>query len=183
MPRAYGDVVVQSVELLLDAALENEVRREWTLLAEAGLPSQARHRGASNRPHATLAVADALTPEAEQGFLGLDLPADLDVRLGGWLLFGRRSFVLCRTVVPSTGLLALQHEVARLVGPGEHVRDNGRPDRWTPHVTLARHLTGAQVDAALGALAERPRDLAGTASGLRRWDGDERREWPVATGS
>ncbi len=175
--------MVQSVELLLDAALEDEVRREWTLLADVGLPSQARHRGASNRPHATLAVADALAPEAEQALLDLAPPDALEVRLGGWLLFGRRTFVLCRAVVPSAALLALQHEVAQLVASGEHVRENGLPDRWTPHVTLARHLSGAQVDAALAAMAERPRDLAGKASGLRRWDGDERREWPVATGS
>lgn len=175
--------MVQSVELLLAPALEDDVRREWALLAEAGLPSQARHRGASNRPHVTLAVADALSPAAEQQLLALASPAGTEVRLGGWLLFGRRAFVLCRTVVPSRPLLALQHAVAALVGDGEHVRDNGRADRWTPHVTLARHLAASQVAVALDALAERPRDLAGTASALRRWDGDERREWPVATGS
>ncbi len=47
-------------------------------------------------------------------------------------------------------------------------------------MTLARHLDAAQVALALDGLAGRPRELVGTLAGLRRWDGDERREWPVA---
>ncbi|MFK9307191.1 hypothetical protein ACJEJT_24100, partial [Escherichia coli] len=51
---------VVSLELVLDEAADAEIRREWTLLDEAGLPSQAQHTGASNRPHITLLVRTAL---------------------------------------------------------------------------------------------------------------------------
>jgi len=39
--------VAQSVELLLDEASDSLVRDQWARLAAAGLPSQARHLGAS----------------------------------------------------------------------------------------------------------------------------------------
>mgnify|MGYP000157915916 CR=1 FL=1 len=48
--------MVQSAELLLDSGLDTAVRREWAALSDAGLPSQNRHRGESNRPHITVSV-------------------------------------------------------------------------------------------------------------------------------
>jgi hypothetical protein len=51
---------VVSLELVLDARTDASVRREWALLKAAGPPSQARHTGASNRPHVTLLVRSAL---------------------------------------------------------------------------------------------------------------------------
>jgi hypothetical protein len=49
------------VELLLDEAAELAVREAWRRLADAGLPSQARHRSPTNSPHLTLAACPELT--------------------------------------------------------------------------------------------------------------------------
>ncbi|NUO89690.1 MAG: hypothetical protein HOQ18_02490 [Dermatophilaceae bacterium] len=45
-------------EGLLDPATDEQVRREWGLLAMAGPPSQASHRGESNAPHLTVRCWD-----------------------------------------------------------------------------------------------------------------------------
>jgi hypothetical protein len=50
--------VVQTVELLLDEALEAQVLAQWRALADAGLPSQALHTGPANRPHVTLTAQE-----------------------------------------------------------------------------------------------------------------------------
>jgi hypothetical protein len=46
--------MAHSIELLFDDATEAAVRRDWTALAQAGLPSQGQHRSPTNRPHVTL---------------------------------------------------------------------------------------------------------------------------------
>ena len=56
----------QSVEGIFDEATDAAVRRRWAVLAEAGLPSQASHRGQSNSPHLTLSVAERLPAAVEQ---------------------------------------------------------------------------------------------------------------------
>ncbi|MDF2443191.1 MAG: hypothetical protein JWR01_1394 [Subtercola sp.] len=62
---------MMSFELLLDPATDARFRAEWDTLLAAGLPSQARHTGASNAPHITLlaarAVDAALRTEAPGG--------------------------------------------------------------------------------------------------------------------
>ena len=45
-----------SIELVLAGAADQAVRDDWASLVRAGLPTQARHTGASNRPHLTLAL-------------------------------------------------------------------------------------------------------------------------------
>ncbi len=83
--------MLQSVEALLDPVLDASVREEWARLLEAGLPSQARHTGASNAPHVTLAVAERIGADADARLPGA-LPADLPtVRLGGLLVLPGRS--------------------------------------------------------------------------------------------
>ena len=57
--------MTQSVELLLDEGLDALVRSDWDALAVAGLPSQGRHRSASNRPHVTLAAMKAVDAALE----------------------------------------------------------------------------------------------------------------------
>ena len=81
--------MVQSVEILLDEAAEQVVRGQWVLLADAGLPSQARHTGTTNRPHITLAVARSLDQVQETAVAAAVsgcIPTPL--RLGGLLVFG-----------------------------------------------------------------------------------------------
>lgn len=162
------------MELLLDPATDAVVRAEWTVLADAGLPSQARHRGASNAPHVTLLARPTIDDSREPGLTGLTAVLPLPVRLGGLTVFGGRRLVLVRPVVLSRALLDLQTAVRELLGGG----DRFGPGEWTPHVTLARGMTADQVGGAVGLLAGR-REVDGEAVSCRRWDGDARREWPV----
>ena len=178
--------MVQSVELLLDDALDGAVRRQWDRLAAAGLPSQARHPGASNRPHVTLTVSTVPWSAAVEAALADAVIGSLPlaVRLGAPLVFapGPRC-VLARLVVPSPALLALH---ARIHAAAEPDRAPGgvphtAPGEWTPHVTLARGLPVARLGEAVAALGEAtPGHVPGApghAVGARRWDGDARREW------
>ncbi len=171
--------MVQSVEALLDADLDAAVRRQWRALADAGLPSQARHTGATNAPHVTLAVADALDDRVEAALPDAVSALPLPVLLGAPLVFGRGGRrVLVRLVVPSRALLALHAEVADVVAGSPGVPANVTPDRWTPHVTLACALPTAALPAALDAIAGvGPPDDAGSLTAARRWDGDAKRAW------
>jgi 2'-5' RNA ligase len=169
--------VVQSVELLVDAATDAAVRSQWARLAGAGLPSQARRPQASNRPHVTLSVATAIPAEVvdELGAALEGLPVPL--RLGGLVVFGgSRRRVLARLVVPSGPLLAVHASVSRRTACCPGLVDLTRPGRWTPHITLARGLDDPMVARALTALGKVP-DSDGEATSARRWDGDAKREW------
>ena len=171
--------MVQSVELLLDEASDALIRAEWGRLLDAGLPSQARHTGRSNRPHITLGVARAVAPQQETDLGELAWPTPLPLVLGSVLMFGRGPFVLARSVVPTVELLTFQTQVVDALGeqaePFVHQQGTGR---WTGHVTLARKLGGSHLDRALDALG--PLDpIEATAVAVRRWDGDTKVEWIV----
>ncbi|HEX2810439.1 MAG TPA: 2'-5' RNA ligase family protein [Kineosporiaceae bacterium] len=180
--------MVQSVELLLDDELDAAVRAQWQALADAGLPSQARHTGSSNRPHVTLAVTATTWPEPVEARLS-DAAASglpLRVRLGGLIVFGHGPrHVLARLIVPSSGLLALHAAICDVVADAPGGVAHTGPGEWTPHVTLARQLTVRQFPTALASLAgpaARPREPEGVAVAVRRWDGVARREWLIAGG-
>lgn len=165
------DGLVFSVELIPDAAIEAAVRSEWNRLIDAGLPSSGRNPSPSNRPHITLAVRDRLDANDVAAAAPV-LPLSLE--LGGVLLFGRRgSFVLARQVVPTEALLALHRRVAEWLGPPQPRYANTGPDRWSPHVTLARRLDSAQLAHALRVID--PAAVTGQAVGLRVWDASARR--------
>src|SRR5579875_2967912 len=144
--------MVQSVELLLDQDAEQRIRDEWATLADAGLPSLASHRGATNRPHCTVAVAPSGLEGALDGiravFRGWHLAErGLPVVVGPPVLFGghRGQWVLARLVVPARPLITLHSAVHRAIdagAPDAAVVDQTRPDAWTPHVTLARRMPG-----------------------------------------
>jgi 2'-5' RNA ligase len=168
--------VVQSVELVLDERGDAAVRAQWRRLAEAGLPSMAHHRSASNRPHVTLAalpaVDDAVEPDLRRTCHG-SLP--LTVVLGAPAVFGPDPYVLVRVVVATTALLDLHRRVAELVGTPAGT--NQSPGAWTPHVTLARRVPGHRLAQALEAAFSR--EVTVTLPAARRWDGDRRREWSL----
>jgi 2'-5' RNA ligase len=183
--------MVQSVELLLDDAADSEIRRQWQLLTDAGIPSLAgpgavehgsSRRGASqsHRPHITVTVARQIWPRIDQALDELTF-RPLPVRLGALVIFGARNPILVRLVVPSEQLLALQRRIFTIVAPCPGIPANLHPDEWTPHVTLARRVPQQQLGEAVHAVA-RDRDFPATVVGIRRWDGDQRREWPVARG-
>ena len=169
--------MVQSIELLPDAATESHIRGEWQRLMVAGLPSQGRHSGASNRPHITLGVAGRLTAEQEidvaAAVLGR-LPCPL--RLSGLLVFGSGPFVLTRAVVPTVELLEVQQRVARILPGQVGSFDQQSPGAWSPHITLGRRLDARQLAAALTTL-QTIDELVGHAVAARRWDGDRKVDW------
>jgi hypothetical protein len=159
---------MRSLELTFDEGTDAAIRTDWRLLASAGLPSLASHTSGSNRPHASIAVGPELAAGEElEAALGA-LP--LTLRFAGFVLFGPRrgSFVLARAVVVSRELLEL-HAAVHATQPG--ALDVTLPDAWTPHVTLARRLTAAQLAIALEAL---PAAADGRLTGARLWDSETR---------
>ncbi|WP_330253909.1 2'-5' RNA ligase family protein [Nocardia sp. NBC_00565] len=172
--------MVQSVELLLDDAADAEIRRQWQLLADAGIPSLAGKTTETNRPHITVAVARQIWPRIDHALDQLSF-RPIPVRLGGLLVFGARNPILVRLVVPSEQLIALQRRIFAAVAPCPGIPANLHPDEWTPHVTLAKRVATQYLGEAIHAVA-RDRDFPATVVGIRRWDGDQRREWPIARG-
>lgn len=155
-----------SVEVTFDAAAEDAVRADWARLIEAALPSSGRNPSPSNRPHVTVAVRDDVDPSVVADVADI-LPLPLD--LSGVLLFGRRGqFVLTRQVVVTQALLDLHRQVAHRLGPPEPRYANTAPDRWSPHVTLARRLDADRLAHALAVIDAPP--IAAEAIGLRVWD-------------
>ena len=171
--------MTQSVELLLDERAEAAVRRQWNLLAEAGLPSE-RRSGASehHRPHVTLYAADAIPPEAEATLPGLVGDLELELRIGALTIFGPRhgQCILVRQVTASIDLLALQGRIA--VACGADPAGQFGAGRWSPHVTLARRMAVEAVGAALTALGwTADRAVEARVLGCRRWDGTRKVAW------
>lgn len=172
--------MAHSVELTLDADTDAAVRAIWERLREAGLPSQATHTGASNRPHVTVTVGAALSGAVDRALAERAAGLELSCRIGAPLVFGRGRSTLALLVVPSAELLELHRQLHRIClphmpsGPFEHTR----PGQWTPHVTLARRVRSEQLAGAIDIAADGP-ELAGRFIGLRRWDGDARIEYPL----
>ncbi|WP_299562530.1 2'-5' RNA ligase family protein [uncultured Mycolicibacterium sp.] len=164
--------MVHSLELVFDDRTEAAVRRIWSALADAGIPSQSL----AARPHATLAVAARIDPGVDAELAPLRERFPLPCVLGAPLVFGRGA-VLARLLVPSAELLAVHAEVYRralpYLSPGP--MDHTEPGRWTGHVTLARRIPPARMAAAVR-LAGTPADIVGTVVGLRRWVGERRTE-------
>jgi 2'-5' RNA ligase len=166
---------MHSVEIVLDDDTDRQIRAQWHNLSLAGLPSQARHTGASNRPHITLALTATISAEVENSLVAVTVGPPIPVTLGPLLIFGSRRFVLARLVVPSAGLLELQAVVVRSLDDPLDPHRNFGPGRWTPHVTLARRLTADQIGPALTAL-DQVEPLSGQLVRLRRWDIEAKQE-------
>lgn len=170
--------MVQAVELTFDRSTEDRVLAEWAVLQDAGLPSLADHTGATNRPHVTLHVRDALAASGEGRLDELVRRLPLPVRVGGVVLFhARRRWVVSRQLVVDRALLDLHDAVTSAVGGGGSPLT--LPGRWVPHVTLARGVRDEQLPAVLGLLADAPA-YAGLGLRLRRWDQATRHAWSIA---
>lgn len=174
--------MVHSVELLFDADTEAAVRQVWRDLAEAGIRSLSGHRSPTNRPHATLTVAENLEDAVDDALRPVLNRLPLPCIIGAPMLFGAgRTVTLVRLVVPSAELLDLHAETHRLAsahmpkGPLPH----GDPGQWTPHVTLARRVPVQQLGTVFG-LRRVSRDIHGTAVALRHWDGNEKVVHPIS---
>jgi hypothetical protein len=165
---------VPSIELLLDEDSEHALRGDWAALAEAGLPSQARHTGESNRPHVTLLYAnESLTAPRIVGLPVL-------VTAASPVIFGsaRRGFLLARLVRPNAALLEVHRILHEEMGDPPGLDRLTRPGAWTPHITLARRLSGEQLAAALSVI-DPHRAIEGTAVAARLWESATRTVTPL----
>ena len=168
-----------SVELVLEGAAGAAVRADWAALLDAGLPSQARHTGASNRPHVTLALAAAASAQVRDRLAAIAGALPLPVIVGAVLVFGhgpsggagrgrRPALILSRLVVPDGALLTLQRRVAAALDEPVDRHGTFAAGAWTPHVTLGRRFTGDQVAAALAVVGAG--STPGVLARLRLWD-------------
>ena len=172
--------MAQSVELLLDQAAEEQLRAEWSALADAGLPTeQRRSSGAGgeehHRPHVTLFAGDRIDRAVEPRLAELVAGLDLEVVIGPLVVFGPRRdrCILVRQVLATVALLSLQRRVAACCGANQYGQFG--PGRWSPHVTLARRVPADRLSAAVWLLGDRA--VAARVSRCRRWDGDARTAW------
>ncbi|MFD7764964.1 2'-5' RNA ligase family protein [Streptomyces microflavus] len=176
---------MHSIELLPDEVTEKVVRSVWRSVADEGLPSPADHRHPTNRPHLTLATADAL-PAATRAALAEALATlPLPLHLAGLLRFSGRNNVLAWAVRPDDALLTLHEKVWRILrevpgdGPSHPLL---APGRWVPHVTLGRGR---------GAVWAGPDDrwlpsgaaASGWWAGARTYDSTSRATAPIGPGA
>ena len=168
--------MAHSIELLLDADSDAVIRAQWQALADAGLPSQLQVKSDTNRPHITLIVAARIGPGVDEPLRTLAGRLPFDCVVGAPLVFGGRRHSLARLIVPSAELLAVHAEVFRIAAPHLTGEPFGhcRPGHWTPHATLGRRYTEAEIGPALGVVDDGRADIAARIVGLRRWDSDER---------
>ncbi len=168
--------MAHSIELLLDERADTAIRRLWQSLADAGLPSQLTVTSDTNRPHITLLAAERIEPDVDEALTQLTGLFPLDVVVGAPLVFGGGRLTLARLVVASQPLLNLHEQVYTCSLPfAPKLFAHSRPGHWTPHITLGRRFTPAQVGDAL-AIARFTADIPATITGLRRWDGDAKVE-------
>ena len=169
--------MVHSVELVFDPDTEATVRRIWDELREAGIPSQAP----ASRPHATLTVAERIDAEVDELLRPLASRLPIPCRIGAPLFFGRSKAVLARLLVPTAALLDLHADVHRVclshLHPGPMA--NALPGQWTGHLTMARRVVPRQMGPAVR-IAGKPAEIVGDVVGLRRWDGNAKREYPIS---
>jgi 2'-5' RNA ligase superfamily len=156
MPRLHA------LELVPDAAGDAAVRRDWQVLHDAGLASQADHTGTTNTPHVTLLALpamDAIVEARAAELVGGLLP--VTVRVSGLALLGGDKVTVARLldVPPSLvrAVLDLREEVGGERHPG-----------WLPHVTLGRRIPRTEARRAVDVLGYD--DVALTLPTLRRWD-------------
>lgn len=152
----------QSLELVLRAEDAEAVEAQWRALADAGLPSQADHRSATNAPHLTLVSAAVIPPEAlELAATEIAPLLPLPLRVHGVVWLGARRPVLALLLHPPVELTTVVERVRDLAG------DEG-PRPWLPHLTLGRSVHWADLGSVAEALPQPDGEL--TAGELRHWD-------------
>ncbi|MFE1923818.1 2'-5' RNA ligase family protein [Streptomyces asoensis] len=141
---------MRTVELLLDEAADLAVRDAWRRLADAGLPSQARHRSPTNSPHLTLAACAELTAPIRWELAEVAAALPLPVRFTGVVRFERPTSVLAWALELDSALADLHRRVWEAVAsdsPAATLNPFHEPGRWSPHITLGRtRRAGAFAD-------------------------------------
>jgi 2'-5' RNA ligase len=164
---------VRTVELLLDEAAERAVREAWRRLADAGLPSQARHRSPTNSPHLTLAACPELTAPIRWALAEVATTLPLPVRCTGVVRFERPTSVLAWALELDSALAGLHRRVWEAVAsdsPPRTLNPFHEPGHWAPHITLGRtRRAGAFADRRIPELLPTP-PLSVRLTTLRSYD-------------
>ncbi|MCX5000509.1 2'-5' RNA ligase family protein [Streptomyces longwoodensis] len=151
---------MRTVELLVDDAADQAVREAWRRLADAGLPSQARHGSPTNSPHLTLAACPELTGPIRWELAEVAAALPFPVRCSGLIRFERPTSVLAWALAPDPALTALHRRVWEAVAsdsPPETLNPLHTPGRWSPHITLGRtRRAGAFADRRIPRLLPMP---------------------------
>lgn len=165
--------MVRTVEMLLDETADVAVREAWRRLADAGLPSQARHRSVTNSPHLTLASCGELTAPIRWELAEVAAALPLAVRFTGVVRFERPTSVLAWALDLDSALAGLHRRVWEAVvsdGGPEALNPFHEPGRWSPHVTLGRtRRAGAFADRRISELLPAP-PLSVRLTTLRSYD-------------
>lgn len=154
---------LRSIELILDDDLDASVRREWMLLAEAGLSSQGASTSPTNIPHITLLVGPRLEPRTRTDVAAL-LPVAVELDEPDVFPHGDRG-VLMRPVLGGADFIVLRENLISSLARGE--REGLIAEDWRPHVTLGRRLRMDQLAQARALVGGA---LRGSVVGLRLWD-------------
>jgi 2'-5' RNA ligase len=162
-------VGMRTVELTLDDELDDSVREAWRRLAAAGLPSLATHTHPTNRPHLTLA-AGADVPDLAPLLAALPLPVTVD----GLIFFEGRTGALAWRVHADETLRSLQAQVWQALD-GQARNPLHAPDRWVPHISLARRAAPTAAGGVLDALTP----ASGWLVGARSYDTETRTAVPI----
>ncbi|MEU2542831.1 2'-5' RNA ligase family protein [Streptomyces iakyrus] len=164
---------MRTVELLLDEAAEQAVREAWRRLADAGLPSQARHRSPTNSPHVTLAACPELTAPIRWELAQVTTTLPLPVRCTGVVRFERPTSVLAWALELDSALAGLHRRVWEAVAsdsPPRTLNPFHEPGHWAPHITLGRtRRAGAFADRRVPELLPTP-PLSVRLTTLRSYD-------------
>lgn len=133
---------MQSLEFTLDAAGEEWVRRDWRLLADAGISSHAKRTRGCVLPHMSATVGHDIPLSVRELALEV-LPQllPLKVGVGGILLFGDGPYVLARPIQAPPHLLTVMGDFLR---QAHKLYDPIRTE-WVPHITLARKIRPAAL--------------------------------------
>ncbi|MFF5969566.1 2'-5' RNA ligase family protein [Streptomyces collinus] len=164
---------MRTVELLLDEAAERAVREAWRRLADAGLPSQARHRSPTNSPHITLAACPELTAPIRWELAQVATTLPLPVRCTGVVRFERPTSVLAWALELDSALAGLHRRVWEAVAsdsPPRTLNPFHEPGHWAPHISLGRtRRAGAFADRRIPELLPTP-PLSVRLTTLRSYD-------------
>jgi len=167
-----------AVSLWFDEAAEARVRALWRELAKAGAETFV---DGPIRPHVTLAHGLDLEPEPFVAALEgrLESQSAFDLTLTGLGLFAE-SGVLYLTTRMTEPLWTLHRAVAGLAAAhGALLSPHYRPDRWTPHCTLALNLTPEAMLNAVAACQGVPFPFSATATRVGIIENPSERELAV----
>jgi len=140
-----------SVIVSLDEVLSASIGRMWATLAGNGIASERAVPG--NHPHVTLGVYHDETKSKAAGktIRGMAVARDaIPIVLAGYGIFPGDRCTLWAVPTVTQALLTLHRELHAAVPSDDPYY---APDRWVPHITLARDLTPRAAAAGLEALS------------------------------